>query len=60
VPAKVAASQELIVVGDFTFRFTLGVIPDPNSVLVVFLHESTFRNRWKINWSELVKAGHAL
>ena len=38
--------------GDFTFTLTLGIIPDPNSILGVLYHEVTILFRWKINSSE--------
>ncbi len=38
---------------DFTFRLTLGIIPDPDSILVVLYHEATILCRWKINSSGL-------
>ena len=37
--------------GDFTFTLTLGIIPDPNSILGVLYHEVTILCRCKINRS---------
>jgi hypothetical protein len=34
------AEERIIGYEDFTFALTLGIIPDPNSILVVFCHEA--------------------
>ncbi len=40
--------------GDFTFRLTLGIIPDPDLILGVLYHETTIACRWKINSSTVL------
>ena len=37
--------------GDFTFRLTLGIIPDPDLILGVLYHEATIARGWIINSS---------
>jgi len=37
--------------GDFTFRLTLGIIPDPDLILGVLYHEATIVRWWIINSS---------
>jgi len=39
--------------GDFTFRLTLGIIPDPDLILGVLYHETTIPSWWKINSSHV-------
>ena len=47
----VISQKSIFGCGDFTFALTLGIIPDPNSISVLFFHEATITCRWKINTS---------